>query len=79
MERIGTGPDVYSYNQMIKGFDGSIGKAYKLFEEMGIDSDVISYNALINGFCKSDRVNDAVHLYEEMQSNGLSPMRQLSN
>ncbi|KAK8627453.1 hypothetical protein V6N13_135064 [Hibiscus sabdariffa] len=31
------------------------------------------FNDMINGFCKSNRVNEAVHIYEEMQGKGLSP------
>ncbi|XVE92301.1 hypothetical protein REPUB_Repub01dG0085300 [Reevesia pubescens] len=78
MERSGIGPDVFSYNQMVKGLCNANrpDKAYLLvvnkMEANGL-ADAVSYNNIIKAFCKGGHIGKAYKLFEEMGRKGIAP------
>ena len=69
MERSGVEPDLYSYNELLKGFckANMVDRAHLMMvERMQTKGmcDVVSYNTVITAFCKARRTRKGYELFE---------------
>ncbi|XXG63528.1 hypothetical protein AAC387_Pa05g1696 [Persea americana] len=69
------GLDVVSHTLMINGYFavGDLVSARLLFDAVGGPADVVLWSAMISGYAKNGDSNEALKLFEEMQSLGLRP------
>ncbi|CAL8999376.1 unnamed protein product [Prunus brigantina] len=71
-------PDVVTYGTLVKGFcmKGNNNAAIQLLrkmEEVTCKHGQVVYNTIIDSLCKDRLVVDALHLFSEMMSKGISP------
>merc|ERR1719146_189464 len=72
-------PDIITYSTIVKGYcqAGDVDKGFQVLEEMKRDSkfapDEILSNSLLDGCAKQHRVEEALHLLEDMIASGTAP------
>ncbi|XP_010449130.1 PREDICTED: pentatricopeptide repeat-containing protein At4g21065-like isoform X2 [Camelina sativa] len=72
--RSGFGSLIFAQNSLLHLYAncGDLSSAYKVFDEMP-EKDLVAWNSVINGFAENGKPNEALALYNEMDSKGIKP------
>merc|ERR1740138_495033 len=72
-------PDIVTYSTLVKGycFSGCLDQAFQVFAKMQQEGkcapDEVLFNSLLGGCAKEFRLDDALHLLNQMRELGVAP------